>query len=239
MVGLISWAGSGAPQRRSVVLLTAQALSDLVAGLYGAANNESEWSVFLRELAIATKGNKTGILLHDRDYGHTISLSWGFDPTSLRLYQQHYGDCDVWVQKAAPRAHAGWLHTSEEICPVEDLLRSEFYNDYLKCNDIAHAMWGMVENSESRKIVIGVYRDLRGQPFQSQDLELLRFLSPHLEHAFRLRLHLSELKARADAVNMLATGVIFLGNDRRIVDMNAAAGKILADPGQVWAVYLS
>jgi hypothetical protein len=33
-----------------VVLLTAQALSDLVAALYGAASDESEWSVFLREL---------------------------------------------------------------------------------------------------------------------------------------------------------------------------------------------
>jgi hypothetical protein len=85
------------------------------------------------------------------------------------------------------------------------------------------------KNSESRKIVIGVYRDLQGEPFQSHDLELLRFLSPHLEHAFRLHLHLSELKARANAVHMLVTGVIFLGNDRRIVDMNTAARKLLAE----------
>lgn len=95
------------------------------------------------------------------------------------------------------------------------------------------SMWGVVENSPSRIINIGLYRDLRRQPFESRNLDLLRFLAPHLERAFRLHVQLSELKARADnlqhAVDMLATGVIFLGNSGRIIHMNQAAAKILAE----------
>jgi DNA-binding CsgD family transcriptional regulator len=94
-------------------------------------------------------------------------------------------------------------------------------------------MWGVVENSGSRVINIGVYRDLPMNPFQSKDLELLRFLEPHLQRAFRLYLRLSEFKRRSEnlqeAVDMLTTGVIFLASSAHIIDVNRTAAAILAE----------
>jgi DNA-binding CsgD family transcriptional regulator len=216
-------------------------LSTIVASLYDAAGDTSLWPVFLHELALATRSNQAGILLHDLGHGdHSVSLQWGIDPAAVRLYQEHFGSCDIWMRKAAPLAYAGWLATSQEVCSVEELARSEFYNDYLRPNDMAHAMWGVIENSPSRIINIGLYRDLRRQPFRSKDLELLRFLVPHMDRAFRLHLQLSGLKARADnlqhAIDMLATGVILLGSSGRIIHMNQTAAKILAEQDGLLAV---
>ena len=216
------------------MLPTKASLSKLLTALYDAAGDRSLWSVFLHELALATRSNQAGILLHDLKHGdHSASLQWGIDPAAVRLYQEHFGKCDVWMRRAAPLAYTGWLATSQEICSLTELSRSEFYNEYLRPNDMAYAMWGVMENSPSRIINIGLYRDLRRQPFENKDLELLRFLDPHLERAFRLHLQLSELKTRGDnlqhAIDMLATGIIFLGGNGRIGYMNQAAAKMLAE----------
>jgi hypothetical protein len=190
-------------------------LSTLVAALYDAAADSSLWPAFLREVALATQSTQAGILLHDLQHGdHSISLQWGIDPSAIRSYAEYYGKCDLWVRKAAPLVHTGWLGTSEEACSSQELLRTEFYNDYLKSMDVGQAMWGVIENSQSRMISLGLYRDLR-RPFRSKDLDLLRFLAPHLERAFRLHLKFTELRTRAEdmqhAIDMFSTGIIFLG----------------------------
>jgi hypothetical protein len=75
---------------------------------------------------------------------HSVSLQCGIDPAAMRLYGEYYGNCDVWMRKAAPLIYTGWLGTSEQLSPFEQLARSEFYNDYLRPNDMAHAMWGVI-----------------------------------------------------------------------------------------------
>lgn len=223
------------------VLPSKAALSKLLAALYDAASDKSLWPVFLHDLALAANSNQAAILLHDLNHGeHAVSVGWGIDPSGVRSYQEYFGARDLWLQKGAPLAYAGWLATTEEVCPFEELRRSEFYNDYLRPNGVAHGMWGVIEKSPSSIMNVGVYREPRRQPFQHKNLELLRFLGPHLQRAFRLHLQLSELKGRAEhleqAVDMLTTGVIFLGNDGRIIHMNRAAAKILAENDGLMAV---
>lgn len=216
------------------MLPTKAELSKLLTALYDAAGDASLWSAFLQELGRATQSNQSAVLLHDLSRGaHGISLQWGVDASAARSYQEYFGAIDLWLKKAGPLAHTGWLATSDQVCSLEELGRSEFYNDYLRANGIGpHAMWGVLENSESRIINVGLYRELR-RPFGRKDLELLRFLSPHIIRAFRLHLHVSELKARADnlqhAIDNVATGIILLGNKGGIIHSNRKAAKVLAE----------
>lgn len=216
------------------MLPTKAELSKLLAALYDAAGDASLWSAFLQELGRATQSNQSAVLLHDLNHGaHGVSLQWGVDAAAARSYQEYFGAIDLWLKKAGPLAHTGWLATSDEVCSLEELGRSEFYNDYLRANGIGpHAMWGVLENSESRIINVGLYRELR-RPYGRKDLELLRFLSPHIIRAFRLHLQVSELKARADnlqhAVDTVGTGMILLGNEGHIILTNQKAAKLLAE----------
>ncbi|HEX6803644.1 MAG TPA: LuxR C-terminal-related transcriptional regulator [Terriglobales bacterium] len=225
------------------MLPTKAGLSKLLAALYDAAADSSLWLVFLRELANATRSSQSGILLHDLQHGHhSVSLDWGIDAKTARLYQDYYGARDIWMQRAAPLVYSGWMARSEDICAFEELSRSEFYNDFLQPQGgFAHAMWGVIEKSPSKMIGLGLYRDRRRQPFESRDLQLLSFLAPHLQRAFRLHMQVSELKAFAQdlehAVDMLPTAIVLLGNDRRILHTNKSAAKILADNDGLLAVH--
>lgn len=215
------------------MLPTKAALSKLLAVLYDAASDASPWSMFLEELAQKTQSSQAAILLHDLRHQHGgISLQWGIDSAAIQSYGDYFQARDHWLRKAAPLVHTGWSAISQEICSFEQLSRTEFYNDYLKPNSMAHAMWGVMEKSPSRMINVGLYRDLRG-PFGTDDLELLRFVTPHIVRAFRLHLLVSELKAQAaglqHAIDCLTTGLILLGERGRIVYTNHRADQLLAE----------
>ena len=210
------------------------AISQLLLALYDAAADSSLWPAFLHELGSVTQSNQVVLLLHDLKRGaHAVSLHSGMDERSIRQYQEYYGTRDLWLQKARPLVHTGWVGVSQEICSREELLGSEFYNDYLLANEMGHAMWSVVENSELRVINVGLYRGPRAQPYRNKELKLLRLLAPHLERALRLHLQFSELKAQADnlerAMDNLPTGIILLGKNGQVLHTNRAAANILRE----------
>ncbi len=210
------------------------ALSKLLGTLYAAAGVAASWPVFLAELTRATGSNQAAILLHDMDHGdHSVSVSFGMDAAGIRAYADYYGARDIWMRKAAPLVYAGWLATSEQLCRFQELEGSEFYNDYLVPNNMAHAMWGVLEKTPTRIINIGLYRDLRQQPYEPEDLTLLRLLAPHLDRAFRLHVQVSELKSQTaslqSALDLLANGVIFVATNGRVAHANRIASALLAE----------
>jgi DNA-binding CsgD family transcriptional regulator len=171
--------------------------------------------------------------MHDMRQGeHGISLQWGLESCAVHSYRDYFGGRDLWLQKAAPLTRKGWLGISEEVCSSEELQRSEFYNDYLRPNKMAHAMWGVLEKSPSRIINVGLYRDLR-QPFGTKDLDLLRLLAPHIIRAFQLHLHISDLKTRADglqhAIDTVTTGIMLLGDRGWVIHANQMATRLLSE----------
>lgn len=208
-------------------------VSKLLGALYDAADTTSSWSVFLGELAAVTRSTQAAILLHDLHQGaHAVSVFWAMDPAATRLYNEYYGQRDVWMQKAAPLVSSGWIGTSEEICPMSELKRSEFYNDYLEPYKMAHAIWGVLHNSRTQIVHIGLYRDLRRRAFGGEHIDVLRFLAPHVSRAFRVHAHLFDLKSQAAdlqcAIDRLTTGVICLGRGGQVLARNQAAANLCA-----------
>jgi DNA-binding CsgD family transcriptional regulator/PAS domain-containing protein len=215
------------------MLLTKAELSKLLAVLYDAAGDSALWPAFLQELGRATRSNPSAILMHDLGHGeHGISLQWGVETCAMRSYRDYFGTRDIWLQKAAPMTQKGWLGISEEVCSSEELRRSEFYNDYLRPNNMAQAMWGVLEKSPSRIINVGLYRDLR-RPFGKKEMDLLRLLAPHIIRAFQLHLHISDLKTRAgglqQAIDTVMTGIILLGERGRVIHANRKAAQLLGE----------
>lgn len=196
------------------MLPTRPELSKPLGLLYDAAAEASLWPVFLEELGRAAQSSSTAVLMHDLKQGqHAISIQCGLDSGALQAYMKYFAVHDIWLQRAAPLVHEGWVASSKELCSLEELKRTDFYAGYLKPNELAHAMWGVLESSSFRIINVGFYRSLHG-PFGQSELDLLRF-APHFVRSFQLHLHLAELKSRADslheAMDNLAIGFILLG----------------------------
>jgi hypothetical protein len=53
-------------------------------------------------------------------------------------------------------------------------------------------MFGVVENNGTCWASVSLYRDSSGVPFEASDLDILHFLSPHMQRAFKLHFRFSE-----------------------------------------------
>jgi DNA-binding CsgD family transcriptional regulator len=91
-------------------------------------------------------------------------------------------------------------------------------------------MFGVIENSPHRWASVSLFRNESNSEFQLGDLEILQFLTPHIRRAFKLHFQFSELKAKPAnfeaAMDMLPTGVVFLGARAEVVYMNRSASTL-------------
>jgi DNA-binding CsgD family transcriptional regulator len=213
------------------VLPSTQVLTKLIGSGYDAAAEPTLWKPFLEQLAKTSRADASGLVMHDdRRETHDIASSWNVDPEMLRLYRQHYGPLDIWTTRGKSNP-VGWVGTSEELCPLNDLRRTEVYNDLMVPSDIEYGMFGILQRDGARWAALSLYRRASSRDFRVSDLDTLRFLVPHMQSAFKLHFQFSELKGRSEgieaALNMLTTSVIFLGAKGEVLLMNQKAEELL------------
>jgi DNA-binding CsgD family transcriptional regulator len=209
-------------------------ISKLLGNLYEAAIDPTLWDPFLRQLAHHSRASSAALVMHDNPSGvHTVARNWEVDPEGTRLYQEHYGALDIWAKRAAGLSMQSWVGTSQQLCSFGEFSRSEYYNDFLQSLGIDHAAFALLQRTRHGDAVLGIYRSRRRGEFEVSELDLLRFLMPHIQRAFSLHLHISDLKERAAgtaaALDTLRTGVILVGANGKIALMNCAASAILAE----------
>lgn len=214
------------------MLDTSETLPRLLGSLYEAIADSAEWAAFLEQLAGRTRATSAALVMHDFDRALcSVSSSWELNPESNRLYQEHYHALDVWAQ-VAPRRVSGYVCNSESLCPLPELRKKEIYNDLFVPFGIEHGIFALLESNEARFASVSLYRDKSRAPFTPTDLSTLQVLAPHLQRAFRLRLHFSELRSRSEgvetALDLLSTGVVFLNAEGEIVLMNRSAAALVA-----------
>jgi DNA-binding CsgD family transcriptional regulator len=210
-----------------------ETISKLLGGLYDAAADPTLWNPFLERLARETGARSAGLVMLDLGQEvFTISRSWEVDPEANRLYQEYYGPLDVWAQRGLSKP-AGYVCNSEALNPLAEMALTEIYNDFMVRFSIEHGMFGVVENSRSCWASISLYRDSSRPAFHDPELQLLQFLAPHMQRAFKLHFRFSELKGQSAGyeatLDMLATGVIFLGFKGEVLLQNRSATAFVAE----------
>ena len=162
---------------------------------------------------------------------HILMLNAGMNPEALALYAERYWEQDIWAVRGIPqteRTGGEWFGPSEQLCSWGELMRTEFYNDFLAAkHDIGHAMFSVVSRERTRLTNLSVYRPPRREAFGAKEVEVLKLLTPHLRRAFRLHFEFCSLKDRKHSVDMLldslAQGVILLGSRGAVIHMNRSA----------------
>jgi DNA-binding CsgD family transcriptional regulator len=226
-------AGCGRPNRGRTMLPSSEVLSRLVGSVYDAAADPTFWSPFLEQLAYDTRATSAALVMHDFDHAVcTVSSSWELNPEADRLYQEYYHVVDVWAQRALPKP-AGYVCSSESLCLPPEIRTTEIYNDFLARFGIEHGMFSVIENTPSLFASASLYRDQSSPEFETSGLETLRFLSPHLQRAFKLHFQFSELKAQSAcleaALDLISTGVILFGSSGKVLFMNCSASALVGE----------
>jgi DNA-binding CsgD family transcriptional regulator/GAF domain-containing protein len=209
-----------------------EATLPLVEQLLDAVADDAAWPMFLDALAREVGGVVPGLYINERGTDSTLFAEVsGLDPTWGRAYEQYYKRCDprrVRIQ-ALP---AGSVFVGSALVDDRQLVRSEFYNEFLRPQGFFHIVGGVPLENDDLVAVVRVIRPRTAQAFGRREAALIHRLMPHLSRVLRLRQRLTVAAARrdeaAEVLDWFPTGVLLLDASGRVVAANRVAEEILA-----------
>jgi hypothetical protein len=107
---------------------------ELVKLTYEAATDPSRWSDFLRLFGDATHAPSAVFLIHDKTHRKAdASGVIGVEPAWVKSYQEYFVTINPWL-KRDPFGR-GVVAIGEKVLNNRELVRTEFYNDFLRPQD--------------------------------------------------------------------------------------------------------
>ena len=206
-------------------------LLPLVDQLYEAAASGG-WQRFLGSLAESLRSVIPGLYLHDGlTARQTLGVTVDLDPRWATAYDTYYIDRDLRRQKIWTLP-AGEVFIGSELLPDRELVRSEFYNDFLRPQGYFHLLGAVPLKQDDAFAVLRLIRPRSATGFAAEERDLVRRLVPHLARGLLLSRQVALAEARrnevVEALDWFPTGVVLLDCQGRVVAANRSAEDLLA-----------
>ncbi|MHB1331754.1 MAG: helix-turn-helix transcriptional regulator [Sulfuriferula sp.] len=210
---------------------------DLVGRIYEAAVEPDRWPAFMEAFGRAVDASGVVLWLHDFADGSanfdggssSLACFTGFDPEAVASYAAHYSHVNVWAQNE-DKLCSGSVVTSAMLYPDADLVRTEYYNDWLKPQGLFHALGGVVVKKETLAVKFSALRSSRRGMYSKNELALYRLLMPHLQRAVTLHRGLAHTRLSGRvamaSLDLLPTAVWLLGDRGELLHANPAARQL-------------
>lgn len=183
------------------------------------------------ELNVLSHGINVHLFGHDHASNLQLGLiNSGYDPSFIDSYIAHYNAQNVWA-KGFINFDCAVPVVSEQMCPLDRLLRSEFYNDWVKPQeDLAAGDGVILFKEEQRMIAIGGNIRRKDETKEKNWMQLLGVLAPHLQQAFDINRSLSGLNIRSLAKTQLKSSnepsILIVDCDGYVVHLNKSANEM-------------
>jgi hypothetical protein len=203
-------------------------LTALIAAVYEAGMDFSLWPQTLARIADAFGVSSASVARQ----GRTLSECWGFsvgiDPAMTDNYLEYYHSVNpIW--QIAHSTPAGTVQTDSMVMPRGDLVRTEFFNDFLLPQQIEGLLNAVVLVEEGRQSVVTLHGR---RQFDEHHVALYGLLAPHLRRAVQINVKLARTEflqvASVAALSRLDEGVLFVSRDATVVFANKAAEKFFS-----------
>ncbi|MFI4976295.1 MAG: helix-turn-helix transcriptional regulator [Caulobacterales bacterium] len=209
---------------------------ELLDLIYDAALDPGLWTPVMERLVEMVDG--AGAMLVDQNpaSGEGAAIIVRHDPDVLKPYFGYYASRNVLMNVPDPRKFmSGWtprILTDEDWIPKDELVRSEYYNDYLRTVDVHSVLFIRLAAHEMNAVNLNIGRPERGGQFSASDIDTVGRLHPHLIRSFKLGRKLAksrQLDAAAEAfLDWSPYGVFILGQDGRLRHANRAAERLVS-----------
>jgi DNA-binding CsgD family transcriptional regulator len=217
--------------------ISAERLSDLIAGIYDCAIDPSRWPETMEairaELACATASLT---LVRLADFSPIVSVNTNIPPHYERIMLEAADDgVALWGGAAALGSHPmDRPAILSQLNPAFDrqTTRSPYYHDFAKPQGLIDVMAVFLARDAQAMGSLGFGRHMSAGPFGPREIEIARLLVPHLQRAAIINrmLDVSALAAASFVaiVDQLSVPVILTEPDLRIEHANPAAAALLA-----------
>jgi DNA-binding CsgD family transcriptional regulator len=201
----------------------------IVETIYDAAVDPSQWATALAKLSAPTDG-KGFIVIHDPQMAAgscPIFANW--EASAIDSYNKYYASRNAWLSRVATRP-VGKAEPSEYFLPRSDLLKTEWYSDFLRPNKLVSGVGVTVLRDSSRFVSAGVLLPRCTDAEHAAHLALLQRVTPHLERALKVNRQLGgadfRWRAAEECLDRLKVGVVVTGPDGKVLFANAEANRI-------------
>jgi DNA-binding CsgD family transcriptional regulator len=209
----------------------ARGVEDLIGGIYDAAADPELWSDAIARIVEAT-GCRTGVFYeHDMATHQSQPLGFHrFDTEFMQDYVAHYGALDPWNARVM-QWPVGIAAPTYVLMPEDEFRRTEFYQDYLRRTGMFYGLGGLVERADGRIAVFGVQRGYEDGRFETESVDLISALMPHLKRAYRMHSAVSRVQRdRAtfeETLRVVPQAVLIVDRDAKLFFANRAAERML------------
>jgi DNA-binding CsgD family transcriptional regulator/PAS domain-containing protein len=217
--------------------LTDEAFQRLVDLAYEAGAEPERWPTFLAAYT-ELLGDRTASLSHHDFTRHegAMAFSHRTDPAWVRSYAEVYAALNPWTTRGADQMRTGAVLTSSDTISDRELERTEFFNGFLKEQDVLYSLAAVIERSADSVTFMTVQASEKRGPFGERHIRFVTPLMPHLRRAFELHRRLGVERARreafADVAERTHGAVFFVDRRGAVVFANASArrlGRVLTD----------
>jgi DNA-binding CsgD family transcriptional regulator/PAS domain-containing protein len=205
----------------------------LIELAYDAATHTDAWPALLDGLARAVSCDVAGLNVQDLTGGPArLQHQIGADPSWTSRYEAYFAPRNIFLAARPDLTFSGAIRNGEAIVPDRQAMRTEYFNDFLRPLGILHAI-GMVPFRTGRLAsLLSLMRRIGAPSFAESDFSLLERFMPHLQRAISIHRRLEAVDlartAAADALDLMAVGIVILARDGKPLFINRQSQSLLA-----------
>jgi DNA-binding CsgD family transcriptional regulator/PAS domain-containing protein len=213
--------------------------------IYDAALAPELWPRLLERFADMIGGVGAILMWQNQLTGEGVGVTARFDPQVPELFFGHFAARNP-LRPSAEHIRKGVRHfvpaviTDESRLSKSDLMRTEFYNDFMRPFDFHSTVSIGLAAEGLDGGTVDVTKPQRRGAFTDSELELCQGLQPHFIRAFNLGRKLAGSHGVGEdlacALDLLPHGVFLLGDDGRLRHANRAAERLMAEARGVTVV---
>jgi len=171
--------------------------NELVRLIYGTIDEPVVWDQFLSKFADRMRADAAGLMTQDRAgrwAKNTVTV--GVDPISRKSYDEYFVSRNPWLPRRG--MFVGNVEIGEELLSNCELVKTEFYQDFLKPNHWLYSCSAVTNVEKSAFSCIYTLRSAGSGGFTPDEIRLCQYLAPHLNTATRISQRIVDLKASLD-----------------------------------------
>jgi DNA-binding CsgD family transcriptional regulator len=206
-----------------------QDLSKIVDDLYAGTLDDAAWDRALVSIADVVRGSAAYLFAFNPITGEVLrDENHRGDQTALAEYRNYWTYEDI-RRPAFAKSPVGCLVT-ESMLDANTWRRSPILNEFLAPLDSSHILAAWLHKKENKSVALSIQGTRKRGAFGPRDVEIYRWLAPHITRALAIRDRLECLRVRANTLTgILGTvcfGVVVLDALGCILDTNTRAQEL-------------
>lgn len=219
-------------------------LHEIIGLIYEAAIEPEQWITVMEQVSQCLNAVATTLLMHDFSTSGVadgppgvVIRTVGFEPAYVASYIGHYAGTNVWARNEEALAE-GVAVTSEMLYPQDKLDSTEFYGDWLRPQQLKHAIGGIIVRDGPVAVKFSALRSGSVGCYTEPELDFYRRLLPHLRRACQINKRLEQERSRSAplaaasqwAANSTHLGILTLSESGQILASNPRGESLLRGP---------